>query len=92
MGAESARRTAKLLEEFLDTSPPLDSELIGLVKAYANTQRKLEEQFASAVAAGRTDLTADESKIAKECALQEFFLTGEICRRIDFDSLVTVSQ
>lgn len=92
MGAERSKRTADLLDEFLTTSPPLDSDIIALVETYAASQRTLSKQFASAVADGRTDLTTEESEIAAECARQEFFLTDEICKRIDFDSLVTVSQ
>lgn len=91
MGAERARRTARLLEEFLATSPQLDSELLHLVDDYAKVARKLEAQFNAALDQDRTDLTGDEIATAQNCAKTELMLQSEICERIDFDSLVTIS-
>jgi hypothetical protein len=66
MGFARSKRTADLLDEFLSASPPLDSDIITLVETYVSIQRKYNEQFAAAVAAGRTELTSEESKIAAE--------------------------
>lgn len=89
LGAAQSKRTAELLNDFLSSSPPLDSELLQLVNVYARSQHQLHKQFATAIAAGRSDLTSDELEIATECGRQEFFLIEEIGKRIDFDSLVT---
>ena len=91
MGAEDARRTAMLLEGFLATSPALDTELLDLVDAYAKTERKLEAQFKAAVDEGRSELVGDEVEIALNCGKAVMMLQSEICERIEFDSLVTVS-
>ncbi len=91
MGAANARRTADCLEEFLERSPPLDKELLELVEVYAVLNRKLEQQFASAVADGRSDLNEEEAAIAHDCGRQDMFLFREICEQIDFDSIVTTS-
>lgn len=92
MGAASAKRSAELMEQFLAEPTPLDAELIGLVKTYAANSRLRGEQFAAAVSANRPELNEQESEIAGECARQALFLGKEICERIDFDSLVTVSN
>jgi hypothetical protein len=91
MGAASARRTAELLEEFLATSPRLDAELLDLVGAYAKSERKLEAQFKAAVDDGRPELVGEELDIALNCAKAGMMLRVEICERIEFDSLVTIS-
>ncbi|MDB4634040.1 hypothetical protein OAG76_01410 [Rubripirellula sp.] len=92
MGAASAKRSAELMEQFLAEPTPLDAELIGLVKTYAANSRLRGEQFAAAVSANRPELNEQEGEIAGECARQDLFLGKEICERIDFDSLVTVSN
>ncbi len=91
-GAGKAAFTAATLEEFLASSPPLDKELLDLIEAHAEISRRLESQFGSAIANGRTDLNEEEFKIAAECANAEFLLIGEILRRIDYNSLVEVSE
>ncbi|KAA1257073.1 hypothetical protein LF1_56350 [Rubripirellula obstinata] len=90
MGAERARRTAALLDDFLAASPPLDTETLNLVAAYAETERKLHAQFQAAVDDGRADLTGDELEVSQDCSLAGMTLQQELCQRIDFDALVTV--
>lgn len=91
-GYEDAWRRSQLLEEFLATTPKLDTELLELVEVYAKSERKLAAQFKAAIDDERSDLTEEELAISSNCSLAGFGLLSEICKRIEFDSLVTSSE
>ena len=69
--------TAALLEEFLATSPQLDTELLALVDAYAKAERKREAQFKAALVEDRSDLVGDEIEIAQNCGQAGLMLQSE---------------